>query len=126
MSHSEKKEDVTPDELRLAIRDMKARSPLGPDAWSPSLLAALSRQGIEALADLIKAIEIKVAWPWQLMHVWYVFLTKSSGKIEPGEERPIELLSMLVRVWKRIRRPGPAKWCRQHGLEGHHPVHGPG
>ena len=68
---------------------------------------------MEALADLINASEIEVAWPQQLLYVWYVLLTKLSGKIEPGEERPIGLLPMLVRVWERIRRPGPANWCQQ-------------
>ena len=49
----EERQDVTPDERRFAIRDMKTRT----DAWSPALLAALSRQGMAALADLIHAME---------------------------------------------------------------------
>ena len=35
------------------------------------------------------------------------------GQIEPGEERPIGLFFMLVRIWERIRRPGLANWCQQ-------------
>ena len=35
------------------------------------------------------------------------------GKIEPGEERPIGLLPLFVRVWERVRRPGLTNWCLQ-------------
>ena len=119
------------------MQDMKARSVLGPDAWSLALLAGLSRQGMEAPADLINAIEKEVALARQFLHVWCVLLRKPSAKIEPGEERPIGLLPMLVRIWERIRRPELANMCQQRGtpgcsrgqhlgLEGHHPVHGPG
>ena len=97
-------------------------------------LTLLKRHGS---SDLINAMETKVAWPRHLLHVWYVLLTKPSRTIESGEERPIGLLRMLVRVWESIRRPRLAIWCQQRaghwdarrgqelGHEGHYPVHGP-
>ena len=110
---NEERQAITPDVLRSAMQDMTARFALGLGAWSPALLAALSRQGLEAFTDLINAVEMKVAWYKQLLLVWYVLLTKPSGGIQPGKERPIGLLPMLVRVWERIRRPGLASWCQQ-------------
>ena len=106
----EERQEITPDGHYLAIREVKTRTALGPDAWGPAVLAALRWQRMATPADLINAIEAKVAWPRQVLHVWYVLLTKLSGEIESGEERPI---ACWVRTWERVRRPGLANWCQQ-------------
>ena len=109
----EKRQDLTPDEFRLAIQDMKTRTALGPDAWRPALLAALSRHGMASPADLINAIETKV-WPRQLLRVWWVLLTKSWGTLKnKAKNDRWGYSTMPLRTWERIRTPGLANWCQQ-------------
>ena len=87
---------------------------LGPDAWDPALLADVSRQGMAALADLINAMETKVAWSRQLLHVWYVLLPKPSGeKLNQAKNDRFGCFLCWCAFWERVRRPGLTNWCQQ-------------
>ena len=92
--------------LRDEIYKMKESSP-GLDGWSHIDLKLLSHAApwvIDSLCQLLSAVEQTGAWPSSIISGFTTLIPKSSETPEtPTDLRPITVLSVLYRVWARIR-----------------------
>ena len=84
-------------DARGVLRSFKRSTGVGFDAISPRDFDCLSDEGIEALVDVVMAVERSGTWPE--IHSKIVFLAKRTGGW-----RPIALFWAPVRFQGRLRR----------------------
>ena len=96
-------------DLIMACRCFKAKTGIGTDCIHPRTLLLLPTAGLQAVVDILKAIERSGAWPEHQRHIMYFLILKANGK-----DRPIGLLPSLIRVWEAIRAPVLWAWQRDH------------
>ncbi len=99
-------DDITLEQFDKACGSFKVAAGLGSDQWSPRAILALPAKGRMALAHMLRTIERVACWGWQM----YVVVIGMLGKAGGGE-RPIGLLTMVARIWTRIRKPLASGWC---------------
>eukprot|EP00959_Pyramimonas_sp_CCMP1952_P062914 1315288-Pyramimonas_sp.AAC.1 len=92
------------------MRQFKKTTGRGTDQWSAAELAALPIPARQELTDLINDREATLSWPHQFYHVWCQLLRKNDSAVA-GEERPIGLFPILVRVWGRLTKHEVGQWC---------------
>ncbi|CAK0880655.1 unnamed protein product, partial [Prorocentrum cordatum] len=97
-------------DLDKAMRQFKKTTGRGTDQWSAAELAALPIPARQELTDLINDREATLSWPHQFYHVWCQLLRKNDSAVA-GEERPIGLFPILVRVWGRLTKHEVGQWC---------------
>ena len=83
------------------------------DAIGPGFIKHLPKEGREELLQVLQAAEDRASWGWQMMAVTVALMPKPSG----GGERPIALVTFLVRLWMRMRRCVGAAWTNEHRAE---------
>ncbi len=97
--------DITSADVEVGLSSIKLGTGLGGDGVAPLMLRSLPREGKRDLAPLLNACEWQGGWPRQLLLVVMAVLPK-----EAGGSRTIGLLTMLVRLWCRCRKPHGRKW----------------
>ena len=60
----------------------------------------ISEKGEQLYTDLLDDVERTLTWPAQTQTLIYFLVPKT-----PTGERPIGLMSSIVRVWERMRKP---------------------
>ena len=81
----------------------KTSAARGPDGWSREDLLRMPRPAVEQLLEIFKTIETTSTWPSSLCHGLVHCLEKVANATEAGQFRPINLFSMLYRLWAGIR-----------------------
>ena len=89
----------TGDRIDVLSNKYKKRSATGPDGWSRADIAHLPPDAQQDLAEMYGHIQLTGAWPQQLITGMVCPARKTPGASEPGEFRPIILLSFLYRLW---------------------------
>ena len=102
---------ITPSQLRAASRRFRRTTAQSLDGFHPSHYQHISDEGLQAIADLLSAIEARGVWPRQLRFVQIVLIPKPKGGF-----RPIGLMSSLYRLWGALRRPVLGAWEATHKL----------
>ena len=97
--------DFGVEDLSRACRCFKAKTGIGTDCIHPRTLLLLPTAGLQAVVDMLKAIERSGAWPEHQRHIMYFLILKANGK-----DRPVGLLPSLIRVWEAIRAPVLWAW----------------
>ena len=67
---------------------MKPTAAMGSDQWSTEHIKAMAPECLESLANLLGQAEQQLAWPHQLLHVWYAWLLNTSKKEQPARSDP--------------------------------------
>ena len=99
---------ITLSVLDTAPRASRRRACKGQDMLGPAGALALPDQGRQELTNILNQIEQAGTWPWQLLGSSFMLKPKPDNT-----NRPLGLLSMVVRIWEKIRqRPMQAR-CRE-------------
>lgn len=99
--------DISADEVFRAAGKFKYKTGLGGDFWHPRDVLNMQWEGVEALAMILTAMERLGRPPLELLTL--VTLDKPDGG-----HRLIALITGLVRLHGRIRRPMVRAWERAH------------
>ena len=99
--------------MDAALFTFKDATGMGLDCMGPLLLKHLPLEAREELAMLLTSVVEQQAWPWQALMACVALIPKvgGGGGGEAGGERPIGLLTFLVRLFTRCCRPKMRKWC---------------
>ena len=92
------------EDVRAVLRAAPLGRCPGLDDWSVEELRLWPEHLHEALAALLRVVEEEGRWPVRLGGAEVVLLPKGDG--DPGDalnRRPINLLSMVYRIWARLR-----------------------
>jgi hypothetical protein len=95
------------EDLRRCLRSFKKDTASGFEAIKPRQLLELSSEGLEALIDLLMAVEQMAEWPQ--LHTKIVFLAKRLGGV-----RPVAIIHVVARVQARLRKPLADAWERRN------------
>lgn len=109
---------------RRAVRSKKKRSAVGPDGVSRSDLIGMSDAGVEAILQIIQAIEQGSPWPRSLMVGLISMLEKKEDAEKVTDFRPICIFSVIYRTWASIRARQILRFLANHaptGLVGNRP-----
>lgn len=85
--------------FRAVIKGYKKHTSRGPDSWDRSDLLVLSDTRLDDLCNLFSRIEAGDSWPSQLVTGFVCPVPKCDLSDFATHYRPIELLSMLYRMW---------------------------
>ena len=91
-----------------ALARFPPRTGHGGDTLRPGDLRLAPPQAREELALLFGLAEDLGTWPWQLLMVIFFLAPKGLDA-----DRAIGLLSMVIRVWAKIRRALVRAWSRE-------------
>ena len=101
---------ITVGKIGEGLDSMKLAAGLGQDQWSIGQLRALPQNAKAEMAVMFNLWLKLLMFPSRLLHVWTGLLPKSP---EPGGERPIGLVAMLIRLMGVIMKPVSAAWCAE-------------
>ena len=96
---------LTKMDLRAAARTIRPRLGLGCDNTHPRWFGCLSDGLLQAFVDFLMALERLGMWPRQVSVILVAQVPKAGGG-----RRPIGLLSGLVKLWEKARKPAVAEW----------------
>eukprot|EP00754_Rhynchopus_humris_P016063 Rhum_TRINITY_DN14491_c0_g1::Rhum_TRINITY_DN14491_c0_g1_i1::g.91124::m.91124 len=95
-------EPVTAADLRDTLSDMPSGKASGPDGWFVEELRLLPDIALERLAEILNRVEVEGVWPESLTHAVVAMIPKVACPM-PREHRPIALMSVLYRLWSKMR-----------------------
>ena len=101
--------DVTAEDIQRGARLIPKNTTIGADHWETRELRALDDDAAEGFAKLLTRIEEEVAWPIQTLINLIVLMGKPKGGV-----RPIALMTMLYRLWSKIRGNEIRQWEELH------------
>ncbi|GFO03036.1 endonuclease-reverse transcriptase [Plakobranchus ocellatus] len=90
------------DEIRAAIRKMKAGKATGPDKISVEMIEALEEFGIEKVTELLNEIYDTGQIPTDISKSIFIALPKKPGATECELHRTISLMSHITKILLRI------------------------
>ena len=96
-------EDITPSQLRKAVKSKKVTAATGLDAVSRQDVLQMSDQQLHEIAKIVQRVEAGEAWPDQLVQGSVASLEKRRDASTVGHYRPICVFPLLYRVWGTIR-----------------------
>ena len=96
---------MTVEEFRMALRTFKWSTAVGQGALHPRTVDFASDEAIFTLITSFRKCEEMISWPDERILTKLVRLPKPDGG-----SRLIGLMTTLVRVWGKARRPLSAKW----------------
>ena len=82
---------------------------LGWDGIHPRAILRLSDETLEWLADVLRHCETTVTWPDEVSIVIIALLPKTDGGL-----RPIGLVPLMPRLWRRARKHVVDEWDWKH------------
>ena len=95
---------VTPDQVRAKLRDLRPAASPGPDTIHPKVLRELAAPLCRPLADLFhhSLAEGRVPEEWQLGQIVPIY--KKGPRSDPSNYRPVSLTSVTAKVLEsRVR-----------------------
>ena len=95
-------EPVKAADLRDTLSAMPSGKAAGPDGWFVEELRLLPDIALERLADLLNRVETDGIWPESLTLALVAMIPKVDSPT-PREHRPIALMSVLYRLWSKLR-----------------------
>eukprot|EP00959_Pyramimonas_sp_CCMP1952_P234213 4893933-Pyramimonas_sp.AAC.1 len=87
---------------------MKATAGLGVDFLSPVDLQRLPLDAMIEFTDILKSAETLLAWPAQTQLIATLLTPKKSQG-----DRGIGMISMVGRLWSRVREPIVKQWSKE-------------
>ncbi|GFN97983.1 dolichyl-phosphate beta-glucosyltransferase [Plakobranchus ocellatus] len=93
---------IMKDEIRAAIRKMKAGKATGPDKISVEMIEALEEFGIEKVTELLNEIYDTGQIPTDISKSIFIALPKKPGATECELHRTISLMSHITKILLRI------------------------
>ena len=105
---------ITADMVLKAAAHMKPRAGLGIDRLPPVDFQRVPKIGLAELVLILEAIENRMTWPIQTSMIVVKLTPKKSGT-----DRGIGLVSMIGRLWSKIRECEVQDWSQataQHTL----------
>ena len=72
---------------------------MGIDKWRPYEMRLLTREGLQELVNLRKAVEREGIWPLGILDNIVVLMGSPKG-----DSKPIALMPMLYRIWCKAKR----------------------
>ena len=96
-------EDITPSQLRKAVKSKKVTAATGLDAVGRQDVMQMSDQQLHEIAKIFQRVEAGEAWPDQLVQGSVASLEKRRDASTVGHYRPICVFPLLYRVWSTIR-----------------------
>ena len=87
------------------VGSFKAKTGMVSMQFIPPCGRASQKRVNTSYTDLLNDVERTLTWPAQIQTLIYFFFTKT-----PTGERPIALMSSIVRVWERMRKPILDQW----------------
>ena len=103
--------------LRRVLKRWAKRKAAGSDGWKPDELKDLPDEALEALCAFFAVVEATGCWPSKLSSNLVAMLTKN-GTADPGDRRPIVLLSAIYRLWAAARAAEMRGWLvANHALQ---------
>eukprot|EP00973_Karenia_brevis_P056941 7920621-Karenia_brevis.AAC.1 len=118
-------ERLTGERLRSVLLKMRAASSSGADGWRVSELRKLPDVLLDRLAEVFNMIEERGVWPVSLERA-VVSLIPKTDSTEPGDLRPISVMSVIYRLWACARLQEVMAWQEkwaarsQHGARSGH------
>lgn len=94
---------LSPEVLRRLIRGKSRKSACGLDGVSVLDLQAADEGQLTSLASLYSRAEADGSWPVQCMAGSVQCLAKTDNPQQPGDYRPVTVLSLVYRLWSSHR-----------------------
>ena len=96
--------DLTAEDYRAAAKRMKQTAARGPDGFARADVLHMSKAHLNELTQMITEVEHGIhEWPEQLLQGFTICQAKIDAAAMPGHYRPINLFSVLYRMWSTTR-----------------------
>jgi hypothetical protein len=86
---------------------MKRGASLAADIWSVKEMRSLPQWALDRLAEVLMLIEEEAvdgnSWDKEALLAWISLIPKSEPSPLPGQQRPIVLLTLILRLWSSTR-----------------------
>ena len=104
--------ELTTEDCVTAIKELKARTAVGPDGWRPTELKLLPPPFAADMCFFFKWLEQEVEeWPTVLRTAWVTPIPKKTRSA--ADNRPIAVFSAVYRAWAAARGKQLSAWLHQ-------------
>ena len=112
-------EDITSQDLRLALARMGNAQAAGMEEWRIVEIKSLPQFLLTRLVAFYNAVEEWGRWPASLERAAVTLIPKD-GSDQPGDLRPISVMSVVYRLWALARLRSVMLWKEQWISEAQH------